>query len=125
MWNRTKLNIFLCVVRVVSTVTTTARSEGMTTLMLLCPHVTVYSEYWSESICLNNASKLSLLYTDLLSCVCIFIFIIYKLMKAAKLINVIVCFSLVFSGMFDDGVHVYTIEPLKQNHSIVSLPFSS
>uniref|UniRef100_A0A8C2EN73 ADAM metallopeptidase domain 23a n=1 Tax=Cyprinus carpio TaxID=7962 RepID=A0A8C2EN73_CYPCA len=26
-------------------------------------------------------------------------------------------------GMFDDGVHVYTIEPLKQNHSMVSVNF--
>lgn len=37
-----------------------------------------------------------------------------------SVLSVSLSFSVALSGMFDDGVYVYLIEPLKQTHSIVS-----
>lgn len=102
-----------------STVTTTARWEGTITPTQPYLPVTVCSKWTSDFLFfLWNPRRAQ----NISGCT--------HLCCLAPIDSVLTGVSLPFilplpgSGMFDDGVHVYLIEPLQQNHSTVSYSFS-
>lgn len=94
--------------RAASTVTTTARWEGTITPMWPYLPATGCSK-WTAELCLILArSEYLWIHSSLL------------LLTQYRLSSLPSRLSLPGSGMFDDGVYMYLIEPLQQTHSIVS-----
>lgn len=96
--------------RVVSTVTTTARWEGTTTPMWPYLPATGCSK-WTAEMCVTLA--VCRIFLDTLISARI-----DSVLTVSLSLPLLV--SLPGSGMFDDGLYMYLIEPLQQTHSIVS-----
>lgn len=104
-WQRCDSRTVFPSCRVVSTVTTTARWEGRRSPTWPYPPATACSKSLvaSHTCCMDNICR------D-----------IHRTESVSTVFSPL-CTSLSpGSGMFDDGVHTYLIEPLRQTHSAVS-----